>query len=136
MVGEQKTYQLDTNVVIQMLHGDKDVIKHIYEVGVDNCCICEITIAELYYGAVKGGRKSNYEDIDKVEELFRIVPVYDSFETLAKIRLELKNMGKMIDAYDMMIGASAVNSEAILVTHNTKHYENIPGIVLEDWQTN
>lgn len=127
-------YQLDTNAVIQILRGDKAIIKRVYEVGIDNCCISEITVAELYYGAVKGNRKSNFDDIDIIRRMFQIIPIYDSFEQLARIRLELKNQGKLIDAYDMMIGATAVYYGFTLVTHNTKHYINIPDILLEDWQ--
>lgn len=134
MVKNGMMYQLDTNVVIQILRGDKAIIKQVYEVGIDNCCISEITIAELYYGAVKGNRKSNFDDIDIIRKMFQIIPIYDSFEQLARIRLELKNQGKLIDAYDMMIGATAVYYGFTLVTHNTKHYINIPDILLEDWQ--
>ena len=134
MVKNGMMYQLDTNVVIQILRGDKAIIKRVYEVGIDNCCISEITIAELYYGAVKGNRKSNFDDIDIIRRMFQIIPIYDSFEQLARIRLELKNQGKLIDAYDMMIGATAVYYGFTLVTHNTKHYINIPDILLEDWQ--
>ena len=134
MVKNGMMYQLDTNVVIQILRGDKAIIKQVYEVGIDNCCISEITIAELYYGAVKGNRKSNFDDIDIIRRMFQIIPIYDSFEQLARIRLELKNQGKLIDAYDMMIGATAVYYGFTLVTHNTKHYINIPDILLEDWQ--
>ncbi len=134
MVKNGMMYQLDTNVVIQILRGDKNIIQRIYEVGIDNCCISEITIAELYYGAVKGNRKSNFDDIDVITKMFQIIPIYDSFELLARIRLELKNQGKLIDAYDMMIGATAVYHGFTLVTHNTKHYINVPDIQLEDWQ--
>ena len=134
MVKNGMMYQLDTNAVIQILRGDKAIIKRVYEVGIDNCCISEITVAELYYGAVKGNRKSNFDDIDIIRRMFQIIPIYDSFEQLARIRLELKNQGKLIDAYDMMIGATAVYYGFTLVTHNTKHYINIPDILLEDWQ--
>ena len=128
------TYQLDTNVVIQMLRGDMSVISNVYRVGIENCCISEITIAELYYGAVKGKRQSNYDDIEIVKQMFRVVPIYDSLERLANIRLSLKKSGKMIDAYDMMIGATAAHNGYTLVTHNTKHYINVPDLMLTDWQ--
>jgi predicted nucleic acid-binding protein len=36
---------------------------------------------------------------------------------------------------DMLIAAVALANDAILVTHNTKHFENIDGLVLEDWLT-
>lgn len=134
MVNINKNYLLDTNVIIQILRGDKNIIKRVYDAGVKNCYISEITVAELFYGAVKGNRQSNFDDIDIITKTFGIVPIYDTFEKLARIRLHLKEIGKIIDAYDMMIGATAVCADFTLVTHNTKHYVNIPDIVLEDWQ--
>ena len=50
-------YLLDTNVVIEMLRGNRAVIEKIYSVGIANCCISEMSIAELYYGAVKGNKE-------------------------------------------------------------------------------
>jgi predicted nucleic acid-binding protein len=32
-----------------------------------------------------------------------------------------------------MIAATAITYGATLVTHNTRHYENIPDLILEDW---
>ena len=51
-----KQYMLDTNAVIEMLHGNRNVIGQIEHQGLQNCCISEVTIAELYYGAGKGKR--------------------------------------------------------------------------------
>ena len=43
-----KQYMLDTNAVIEMLHGNRNVIEQIEHQGLQNCCISEVTIAELY----------------------------------------------------------------------------------------
>ena len=68
-----KRFMLDTNAVIEMLHGNRKMIDHIESVGRNNCCISEITIAELYYGAVKGGNPKNFRDIEIVQNVFEIL---------------------------------------------------------------
>ena len=46
-----KKYLLDTNICIFLLRGKYNVNKKIDTVGLDNCYISEITVAELKYGA-------------------------------------------------------------------------------------
>ena len=55
-----KRFILDTNVVVEILHGNRKIIEKIERIGRRDCCISEITIAELYYGAVKGGNPKNF----------------------------------------------------------------------------
>lgn len=50
-------YLLDTNICIFLLRGQYDVDKKIDEVGLENCHISEITMAELKYGAELGRKK-------------------------------------------------------------------------------
>lgn len=127
-------YLLDTNVIIEMLRGNRDVIDRIYAVGINNCCISEMSIAELYYGAVKGNREKNFDDIKIIEQKFQIIPIYTSFKEYATIRLHLKNAGTPIDVMDLFIGSTARYYKCILVSHNQKHMKHIPNLQLEDWQ--
>ena len=43
------------------------------------------------------------------------------------------SQGRTKGEIDTLIATVAVANEAILVTHNTKHFENIEGLSLEDW---
>lgn len=40
----------------------------------------------------------------------------------------------LLDTYDLMLGGQALALGMILVTHNTKEFQRIPGLMLEDWQ--
>lgn len=53
-------YLLDTNAIIEMLRGNRWVIGQIENHGIQNCFISEITIAELYYGAIKIGESKTF----------------------------------------------------------------------------
>lgn len=127
-------YLLDTNVIVEMLRGNRKVIGQIERHGRQNCFISEITIAELYYGAIKSENSKHLDDIEIIESLFQIVPLYPSFLDYAKIRHHLTSTGLGIDTFDMLIGASAVQGNYVLITHNKKHFSRIPKLQLADWQ--
>ena len=44
-----------------------------------------------------------------------------------------KRQGTPIGELDTQIAAHALAEDLILVTHNTRHFEKVPGLQLEDW---
>lgn len=46
-------YLLDTNICIHFFRGKYELIDHFNEIGIENCAISEITLAELVFGAEK-----------------------------------------------------------------------------------
>lgn len=63
----------------------------------------------------------------------KIVPIFHALDVYAKEKARLIKSGSIIDDFDLLIGASAIAHELILVTNNTQHFNRIKGIVLEDW---
>lgn len=61
-------YLLDTNICIFLLRGKYNVDLKIDNVGLNNCCISEITIAELKYGAELGKQKGLKQRIKDLNE--------------------------------------------------------------------
>jgi len=51
----------------------------------------------------------------------------------AKIRAQLELKGMPIDPYDLLIAGLAKSQEMILVTNNTREFERIEGLYLENW---
>lgn len=49
------------------------------------------------------------------------------------IAARLQQTGQPIGEMDTMIAAHALAEKLTLVTHNTRHFERIPGLKLEDW---
>lgn len=127
-------YLLDTNVIVEMLRGNQLIRNKIQSVGLDNCAISEITIAELYFGAHKGGNPKNFKDIPFVEGLFQMVRSYPAFDCYGKTMSYLKKNGISIDYFDVLIGATAIHNKMTLITHNLKHFQRIPDLKIEDWQ--
>ena len=54
-------------------------------------------------------------------------------ERAADIRAALKRQGRPIGAFDLLIGATALQYGLVLVTNNTREFERIDGLAIEDW---
>jgi len=50
-----------------------------------------------------------------------------------KIKASLRKKGKLVDDFDILIGATAIVGDLIIATNNERHFENMDGIVLENW---
>jgi tRNA(fMet)-specific endonuclease VapC len=51
-----------------------------------------------------------------------------------KIRANLQSHGQMIGQYDILIAATALANDKVLVTSNTKHFTAIPYLSIENWR--
>jgi tRNA(fMet)-specific endonuclease VapC len=47
--------------------------------------------------------------------------------------VRLKRLGTRIDDFDLLIGASAIENDLILVTNNISHLGRMADIQIEDW---
>jgi tRNA(fMet)-specific endonuclease VapC len=50
-----------------------------------------------------------------------------------RIHAKLLNAGHPLDSVDMQIAATAIVHNLTLVTHNTKDFQHISGLRLDDW---
>ena len=127
-------YLLDTTVLISMIKDQHGARKRIEKSGFENCAVSEITLGELIYGAHKGGYRRHIGEADFVKESFKIIPISNSLDTYGRLRAELESKGIGLDSFDLLIAATAIDTNLTLVTHNTRHFERIPGLKLTDWE--
>ena len=50
-----------------------------------------------------------------------------------RIRADLKRKGTLIGANDLLIAAQAKSLDVTLVTNNTREFERVEGLKLENW---
>lgn len=131
-----KQYLLDTNICIFFLKGKYNLNKKIAEVGEENCFISEITVAEMKYGV------ENSKTIELMRLIveafipkFVVIAIYASLDIYAKEKAKLKKQGLLIDDFDILIGATSINHNMVMVTNNTSHLSRLKHIVIEDWIT-
>jgi tRNA(fMet)-specific endonuclease VapC len=127
-------YLLDTNICIALLNGNSQVIA-IFNRWFPQCYTSTIVVAELYKGVYSSQRIE--ENLNNLAELTSLL-IVESFDVKAaeefgKIQSELRQMGKPTGEIDIMIAAVARSRQDILVTHNTRDFENIPNLQLDDW---
>ena len=131
-------YLLDANVCIAMMKKDARVLNRILEVGVDSLLLCAPVKAELWFGACKSQRIA--ENQARLRLFFNDLPSlpFDdaAAEHFGEIRATLARQGKPIGPYDLQIAAIARAHGLVVVTHNTREFTRIPGLMIEDWQIN
>lgn len=130
----KKQYLLDTNICIYLLKKQHQIAERLIKIGRENCFISDVTLAELYYGASRSGEKEKkMEGVKFVEEYFTVLPIHDVLEKFGDSKAFLKSNGLLIDDFDLLIGATAVVYNLIMVTENVKHLSRIPDIRIENW---
>jgi len=127
-------YLLDTNICIYLFKGKYNLDKQFKKVGLKNCCISEITLAELKYGAECSNKAAeNMEMINDFAKELTVIPIYNSLDLYAKEKSKLRKAGNLIDDFDILIGVTAIANNLILVTENEKHLSRISKIKIENW---
>jgi len=127
-------YLLDTDICIFFLQGKFNIKEKIKGVGISNCYISEITIAELKFGAMKSSNiEKHTKEVEKMEELFSVIPIYNSLDNYAIEKVKLQKKGNLIPDFDLLIGVTAVSNSLVLVSNNERHLKRISHIELENW---
>lgn len=130
-------FLLDTNICIYFLKGLFDLDKKLKAIGLTNCYISEITVAELRFGVEKSQKpQENGLVCSKFINGISVLPIYSSIDVYAKEKASLQKVGTPVDDFDLLIGATAIHNKLTLVTNNTKHFKRLKGIQLEDWTQN
>ena len=99
-------------------------------------CVSVMTRAELMYGLKR--LPPDHRLQIGVRQFLKIVRVLswdaEAADFYADIRYRLLAAGRPIGEIDMMIAAHSLAAGAVLVTSNTRHYEQIPApLILQNW---
>jgi tRNA(fMet)-specific endonuclease VapC len=104
------------------------------EVGSRNCFISEITVAELKFGVTNSkSQKKNKVVLDDFLSGIQILPIFPALDIYAKEKARLRQSGNIIDDFDLLIGATAIAFDLVMVTNNTDHFKRLKKLKLEDW---
>ena len=127
-------YMLDTNICVYFFRGKYNLTEKLERIGLNNCTISEITLAELVFGAENSSNpQKNHTIIVNFSKLVTILPIYDSIYLYGKEKARLRKLGTMISDFDLLIGCTSVEKELIMVTENIGEFERITDIRIENW---
>ena len=123
-------YFLDTSIIIPYIRGNKEVTEFIdkLEGELISSYIC---LAELYEGIARYKNKESAEKnlliffhgLDEIIGLSKEIS-----KTFGFIRTELREKGLLIEDMDILIAASCLEYQAVLVTENVKHFSRITNL--------
>jgi len=126
-------YMLDTDISIYTIKRKPLEVKRIFNVHSGEMCISTVTLGELIYGAENSKKRQfNLASLEGFAGRLEIIN-YDELAAhhFGQLRQELKS--EKIGAYDFMIAAHARSLGLTLVTNNTKEFERVNGLRVENW---
>ncbi len=128
-------YVLDTNTLIYYFKGIGNIATQLLATPPNDIGIPTIVIYELEVGIAKSVRpRKRKAQLQEFISLVNIIPFsYAEAKRAADIRVKLEKKGSLIGPYDILIAASAMANNNILVTHNQREFQRISGLKLEDW---
>lgn len=129
-------YMLDTNICIYAIkHKPDTVIRKFLSHDPEELCISAITYAELRHGV----EKSMAVERNRIAMSLFLSPItilqFDerAAEEYGRIKAELEKKGTPIGPMDTLIASHAKSRGLIIVTNNTREFNRVVGLTVEDW---
>ncbi|CAI1039632.1 PIN domain-containing protein [Serratia sp. JSRIV001] len=134
-----KTYMLDTNICSFIMREQPEaVIRRLEQAVMRNhrIVVSAITYAEMCFGTI--GKKASPRHARLVEAFcsrLDAVLAWDraAVDATTNIKATLAAAGTPIGPNDTAIAGHAIAAGAILVTNNTREFERVTDLILEDW---
>ncbi len=128
-------YMLDTNICIYVINSRPEkVLARFRQERLGDIVISSVTAAELAFGVAKSGSVRNRQALEMFLSALEILPFDESaIWHYGDLRTDLERRGLPIGSLDTMIAAHALTTNTILVTNNTREFERVPGLRLENW---
>lgn len=127
---------LDTNIIIYYMKGQYPAIpEHFKKIPSQSVVIPSVVMAEIEYGARKSrDYLTTINRYHSFTDVFEKVPFTDSAAMIyGEIRHLLEKEGRLIEPNDLLIAATVMAGDGVLVTNNTKEFERVPNLRLENW---
>ncbi|MBE9230655.1 MAG: type II toxin-antitoxin system VapC family toxin [Cuspidothrix sp.] len=130
-------YLLDTCVVSDFVKGEKNTLTKIKSIFPSDIFVSSLTVMEIKYGlAINPGKAVKIKPL--IETFLSLATVLNfssqEAEKAAEIRSILKVSGSPIGAYDVLIAATALSHNLIIVTANVREFQRVPNLQIENWR--
>ena len=129
-------YLLDTNICIYIAKGQPLAVRARFDQHtLNDLAMSTITLGELRFGAEKSQARDRA--LATIEQLMQVIPACSlplaAGEHYGQIRATLQKQGQPIGNNDLWLAAHARAEGWILVSNNTREFERVPGLQLENW---
>jgi tRNA(fMet)-specific endonuclease VapC len=102
--------------------------------GEESVCTSIAVASEMRFGAEKKGSPALSAKVEAILANIEVPPLdIDADRHYATIRHDLEKLGLMIGPNDLLIAAHARSLKLIVVTDNTREFERVPDLAIENW---
>jgi tRNA(fMet)-specific endonuclease VapC len=128
-------YLLDTNIVSELVKRPQGTVAtRIAQLDEGQVCTSIIVAAELRYGAAKRGSAKLAAQLEAILSAPPVLPLETPADRCyGDLRAALERAGTPIGPNDLLIAAQALALDATLVTDNTREFERVAGLPVENW---
>ncbi|MGA2031294.1 MAG: type II toxin-antitoxin system VapC family toxin [Thermoguttaceae bacterium] len=127
-------FLLDTDICSAHLKGNREVSSRFLQYS-GWLHLSALTVGELYTWAKRGGAPpARLVAVHEMLMAARLIDVnHEVAEKAGELRAALLDQGKPMPSMDLFIAATALIHELTLVTHNARHFQNLPDLAVADW---
>lgn len=130
-------YLLDTNMCIYAMKHHTPVLRRMQLARQDGLCVSAIVAAELAFGVARSApehREKNQVSLTRFLGAISVQPwPSEGIWVYGALRQSLRQAGTPIGELDLLIAAHAKVTNLTLVTNNTREFERVEGLKLENW---
>jgi tRNA(fMet)-specific endonuclease VapC len=129
-------YMLDTNICVYLIKKKPEsVLANLRSSINDGVSISAITLAELFYGVEASAYpEKNTVALSQFLSIVDVLPFDDEAASeYGRICATLRRKGTPIGPMDMLIAAHAKSKGLIVVTNNTREFEQVEGVDIQNW---
>lgn len=124
---------VDTDVLIDAINGRSSAVQALRDLAGQHIAISIVTVAEIFDGAFHTNNPQlHLEHARAFLSPSTIIGVNERVaENFGRIRVGLRRQGNLIPDMDLLIAATALSYDFMLVSRNTRHFARIPGLNLQ-----
>ena len=128
-------FLLDTNVLVYAFKGQGGCRERINRTPAQSLAISTITVFEIEFGLAKSNYPSHLREfLQRLQQRCQLVGLDEpSAAHAGRLRAHLAALGQPIGPYDLLIAGIALAHNLTLVTHNTREFERVPALKIENW---
>ncbi len=118
---------VDTNIIIEVLRNNREIIEVIDSTGIERMAVSCITVMELYYGALN---KADLRRIKKYIDAFEILQINHEISQSGIDLVEKYAKSHNLNLPDALIAATSITYGLELYTLNLKDFRYIEDLKL------
>ncbi len=128
-------YLLDTNTLIYLFTGRGAVMQRLQATPPSQIKLATPVLFELEFGTAKSTRPDKQrQQLDEIVRVYEVLPLdHASAKSAGQLRHALEAAGTPIGVVDQLIAGIALAHDLTLVKRNTKEFERVKGLRVENW---